>query len=151
MACYYAFKKYFCCCCSRREESLLQMRDSIRDDDWGLVKEADGTTHISNLVGDAEFKPRITRHNEDHEDDKNDEITSSSAPLTPTKTATVDTSTPSKTKDGWSMYKSRNVAVEEDELEMEVETAEQQNDERSFTLQKEDGNEAETESFTADV
>lgn len=128
------------------------MRDSVRDDDWGLVKEADGTTHISTLVGDAEFKPRISRHSDKHEDE-NIGVNSSSAPLSPTKTATIDTSTPSKTKYGWNMYKSTNVAVEDDELEMETEQNDEIVDERSLSLQKEDRNldVDNSESFTADV
>jgi hypothetical protein len=128
-------KKYFCCCFSQNE-SLI--KKTGRDDDWGIITETDGSSQITSLVGDPDVKTHHFIRRKSSESEKMD------SPPKSSKSVQIDT-TPSKTKDGWNMYKSTNLAS----VETEDEDHEHEKEEKNFGFKNE--NNGETEELQANL
>jgi hypothetical protein len=109
------------------------IKNTGRDDDWGIVTETDGTNQITNLVGeDVKIHHFIRRKSSESEKMES-----------PSKSVQIDT--PSKTKDGWNMYKSTNLAS----VETEDDDHEHEKEEKNFGFEHE--NNGETEELQADL
>ncbi len=80
-----------------------------RDDDWGIVTESDGSTQITNLVGDSEFGHShkfIRNSNSSKNDSTGENNDQEEGRTTPTKALQIEARPTSKTKDGWNFYQS---------------------------------------------
>lgn len=98
-------RRYICCCICPQKSLVSKMEG--RDEDWGIVTDAE--SHMTNLVGEPAFKSDKSRTS----------TASRQSPLSTdsdTKFSAVDTI---PTQDGWSMFKAPRSSVDGDTGVME--------------------------------